>query len=62
MFLAEGVDSDDFLLVLLGILLADGVAIEQFIINIIRVISFLALFLLFDGLLHHLHHYLLQVV
>lgn len=62
MFPAKGIDSDNLLLILLRILLADGIAIKQLILDIIRVKPFLALFLPSYGLFHHLHDYLLEVV
>lgn len=59
---AEGVDSNHLLLVLFGVLFADGIAIQELVLDIVRVESFLALLLSPHCLLHHLHHYLLQVV
>ena len=62
MFDAESVDSDNFFLIFFSILLADGIAIEQFIVNVVRIVSFLALLLPLYRLLHHPHDDLLQVI
>lgn len=59
---AKGVDFDNLLLILLGILLAYGVAIEKTILNAIRVESFLGMLFSLQRLLHHIHDYLLEVI
>ena len=59
---AKGIDPDNFFLILFSVVLANGIAIKQFIINIVRIVPFFALLLLPYRLLHHPHHYLLQVI
>lgn len=62
MFARESVDPENFFLIFFGVLLADSIAIKQFIIDIIRIVSLLALLLLFHSLLHHLHYDFLKVI
>ena len=62
MFSAESINSDNFFFIFFSILLADGIAIEQFIVNVVRIISFLALLLSPYRLLHHSHNDLLQII
>lgn len=62
MFSAEGADPYHFLLVLFGVLFADGIAIQQLIIDVVGIVSLLALFLLLYCLFYHSHHYFLEVV
>ena len=59
---AKRIDPDHLLLVLLGVLLTNGIAIQQLIFNVIRVETLLALLFPSHCLLHHLHYYLLEVV
>lgn len=62
MFPTEGIDAYHFFLVFLCVLLADGIAVQQFVIDIVRIVSLFALLLLFDGLFDHTHDNLLKVV
>jgi hypothetical protein len=59
---AEGVDAEDFLFVLFGVLLGDRIAIQQLIIDVIGVVSFFGLLLFLDCLFNHFHDNFLEVI
>lgn len=62
MFAAKGIESYHFFLIFFSIVLADSVAIQQFVFNRIRIIPLLPYLLPSHCLFHHSHNYLLQVV